>query len=122
MQQKWDDIDNAILDSFLEVESKENYNSKLLKKIDARKVSKNNISRNRQVAASFICAGFLIMFLYTTSIQYNIVNFQWRIKAQISSIEEDYKLGIFKDILGGWLIWEIEEMDFLHLSLHAFLE
>ena len=100
MQQKWDDLDKSIINSFFDIDTKENYNDKLLKKLREKNKKIAYNGRVRTVAASLICAGILLMFVYTTSLQYNLIDFQWRVKMQITSIEKSYDTNLIKNILG----------------------
>lgn len=95
MQQKWDDLDKIIANSFEMVDVDENYNKRLLKKIDSKK---HESSQRYTFAFSLIFAGFLLMFIYTSNFQYKIYDIQCKIKTNIMSIRlnNDY----FKNIFG----------------------
>lgn len=95
MQQKWDDLDELIKDSSVEIETKGNYNYKLLSKMNTQK--KYDVrARQRSVAAiSLIMAGFMLMFIYTTDIKYRVTNLECQMKASISTLKYNFDLENF---------------------------
>lgn len=95
MQQKWDGLDNTIAKSFEMIEISEGYNKRLLKKIEDKKYES---SQRYTFAFSLILAGFLLMFVYTSNLQYKICDIQSKIMTNIMSIHisNDY----LRNILG----------------------
>lgn len=95
MQQGYNDLDVLIQNSFEEVSISEDYNNKLLFKLN-RKESKNN--QINILAFSLIMAGMLLIFMYTSDVGFKLVNAQCRIKVELSSLANHFD--IFKFILG----------------------
>lgn len=94
MEQERDDIDRIILQSFEEIQTEgrfgEQYNRRLLGKLhDENK----NVSKIRTAAISLITAGFLIGFMYTSQVQYGIINLECKIKYNYSMVMHNINLG-----------------------------
>lgn len=95
MQQKWDDLDRTIAESFEFVEVDDNYNRRLLKKVNKKK---HDTAQRYAFAFSLILAGFFLMFIYTSNLQYKFYDIQSKIRTNILaiSVNNDY----FKNIFG----------------------
>ena len=92
MQQKWDDLDELISGSSVEIETKNSYNYKLNLKMNAHN-KYNTQTRQRNIAAiSLIMAGFMLMFIYTSNIKYKVTDLEFQMKTSISTIK--YNLNI----------------------------
>lgn len=89
MQQEWDDLDKAIEDSFEDVKISDNYNYKLMARMKKKKQVKN---QSYTFAFSLILAGFLIMFMYTSDIQYRLIDIQCRIKSDITMFQSNFNI------------------------------
>lgn len=93
MQEKWDDIDRAIFDSNESIEPSHDFNERLMKKIHSNKCEnkpKVIFNSNRIAAASLIMAGMLMLMVFTTGIQYRIVEVQCEIKSRVMLIQNQY--------------------------------
>jgi hypothetical protein len=81
VDQKRDDLDILIENSFAEIYADdilgEQYNKKLLLRLHEQKKTRPRI---RTAAVSLIAAGFLLGLLYTSNLQYNVINLQCKIK------------------------------------------
>lgn len=95
MQQEWDDLDRVIGESFEDVKVSENYNYKLMSKMKRKKQVRN---QSYTFAFSLILAGFLIMFMYTSDMQYKLIDIQCRIKSDITMLQSNFN--IFNNIKG----------------------
>lgn len=98
MQKERDDIDEFILESFSEIEPNENYNYKLIDKLHGQKVKKDG--KSIPLAVSFILSGILVMLLYTTDLQFKIIDLKFKVVSQIMSVQYNYKLDLGKYIIG----------------------
>ena len=99
MQEKWDDIDKMILCSYKDIDVKDDYDDRILSKFREKKRVKS-YDKKRTAAASLICTGILLIVIYSGSFQYNLINFEWKVKMQINSLEQNYNSYVIKNILG----------------------
>jgi hypothetical protein len=98
MQEKWDDLDEVILNSFEECELSSNYNEKLMSKLYKTKKDSMNIP-----AMSLIVAGLTMIIIISTNMQYKIIRTQYRLKTEIMVVQYKYNenIGILKEFIGG---------------------
>ncbi|MGH4125966.1 MAG: hypothetical protein ACREV6_23925 [Clostridium sp.] len=97
MQENWDDLDRLILNSFEECETTNNYNEKLMSKL--QKTKKNSIDIP---AMSLIVAGLTMIMIISTNLQYKIINTQYKLKTEIMVVQYKYneKMDILKHLIG----------------------
>lgn len=98
MQEKWDELDRMILNSFEERELSSNYNENLMSKLQKPKKDSMNIP-----AMSLILAGLTMIMIINTNLQYKIIKTQYRLKTEIMVVEYKYNenMDILKKIVGG---------------------
>jgi capsular polysaccharide biosynthesis protein len=98
MQEKWDDLDRLILNSFEECQLSSNYNEKLMRKF--QKTKRNSIDI---AAMSLIVAGFVMMIVISTNLQYKIIKTQYRLKTEIMVVQYKYNenIDILKHLIGA---------------------
>lgn len=89
MQQEWDDLDIVIEESFENVKISDDYNYKLMTKMKKKKQVRN---QSYTFAFSLILAGFLIMFMYTSDIQYKLIDIQCRIKSDVTMLQSNINI------------------------------
>jgi hypothetical protein len=89
MQQEWDDLDRLIENSNEEIRVSDSYNYKLMSKMKRKKQVRN---QSYTFAFSLIMAGFLIMFMYTSDIQYKLVDIQCRIKSNVTFLQSNINI------------------------------
>lgn len=87
MQQKWDDLDKSIAESFDKTAVDEGYTERLLRKVHRTRANGN---QSYVSAFSLIMAGFLALFLYTSNLQYKIVEIRTIARSHILFIEQNY--------------------------------
>lgn len=99
MQTKWDDLDEAIKSSFLEVNPDESYNKTLINKLHTKKPFMN---QTRTAAFSLITAGFIIMIMCTSTFQYRMVELKFKLRAQAIALQYQYedKFSVIKYLIG----------------------
>lgn len=97
MQEKWDDLDNLILNSFEECDARNNYNEKILSKI--KKTKNNSIDIP---ALALIVAGLTMIVLINTNLQYKIIKAQYKLKTEIMFVQYKYNenMDILRDLIG----------------------
>lgn len=95
MQQEWDDLDRVIEESFEDIKISDSYNYKLMAKMKKKKQVRN---QSYTFAFSLILAGFLIMFMYTSDMQYRLIDVECRIKSNITMFQSNFN--IFNNIKG----------------------
>jgi hypothetical protein len=98
MGQEWDPIDKIILESKQDFHEGSDYNDRLLNKLK----NKSEITEQRFIGGfSLIMAGFLTIFMYTSGIQYKLINIQTRARSQIITFHQYYNnLEILKLLIG----------------------
>jgi hypothetical protein len=87
MQQKWDNLDQMIIDSEEKFELSDDYNFQVLNKV-------NNFNKRKQSyisASSLIMAGILVIFLYTSGMESKLIELKANTKYQILFIQSSYK-------------------------------
>lgn len=94
MEQQRDYLDELLEDSVEDykitaINIDENYNRILLEKLHSEK-TKN--TRTRTAALSLIAAGILLCFMYTSQFQYNLTNFELKLKTDISIVKHTVSL------------------------------
>lgn len=89
MQEKWDDLDKLILNSFEEHELSSNYNEKIINRIEKNKKSSIDIP-----AMSLIVAGLAMIIIINTNLQYKIIKTQCRLKTEIMVVQYNYNESI----------------------------
>ena len=101
MQKQRDDLDIVIENSNSNFLISDNYNTKLLNEIHKQKHKKYtfqifnfNESSLRVTAVSFIFAGIIIGLLSVPVIQYNLVDFQYKIRNAQAFIKYNYNQNI----------------------------
>lgn len=87
MSQKWDPVDKMIMDSRRDIHESSDYNESLLKKIQGGGYSKEN---SLVAGFSLILAGVLALFIYTSDIQYKLVNIQIKARSEIMTLYHHY--------------------------------
>jgi hypothetical protein len=97
MQEKWDDLDRLILNSFEECEISSNYNERLTNKLLKTKKNSMNIP-----AMSLILAGITMMIIISTNLQYKVIKTQYRLKTEIMLVQYKYNenIDILKHLIG----------------------
>ncbi|MFD3158512.1 hypothetical protein ACFIJ5_16925 [Haloimpatiens sp. FM7330] len=102
MQEKFDYLDKIIKDSFEDIETDKGYDIRLMNKINNLPQKNSNRERYRIAALSLMLSGFLMLIIYTSSLQYNIINAKMKIKTSISMIEQNHNdtFNFFKFFLG----------------------
>jgi hypothetical protein len=80
LQQGWDDLDRTILNSAPDIEVDRNYNYKLRAKINKRNYVKN---QSRSAAYSLIMAGFMLFIMYTSNVQYEILDIKYKVETEV---------------------------------------
>jgi hypothetical protein len=97
MQEKWDDLDRLILNSFEECELSSNYNEKLMDKLQINKKNSINIP-----AMSLIVAGLTMIMIVSTNLQYKIIKTQYTFKTEIMVMQYKYNenMDILKHLIG----------------------
>ena len=101
MQKQRDDLDIVIQNSNSKFLISDNYNTKLLDKIQHQKHKKYALqlfnfkeSSLRVTAISFIFAGIIIGLLSVPVVQYNLVDFQYKIRNAQAFIKYNYNQNI----------------------------
>lgn len=89
MQQEWDDLDRIIEESFEDVKISDSYNYKLMARMKKKKQVRN---QSYTFAFSLILAGFLIMFMYTSDVQYKLIDMQLKIKTDITMLQSNFNI------------------------------
>lgn len=89
MRQEWDDLDRLIEESFEDVKISESYNYRLMAKMKGKKQTRN---QSFTFAFSLILAGFLIMFTYTSDVQYKLIDMQFKIKTNITMLQSNFNI------------------------------
>jgi len=97
MQEKWDDVDRLILNSFEECELSSNYNEKLMSKLQKSKRDSINIP-----AMSLIVAGLAMIMIISTNLQYKIIKTQYKLKTEIMLVQYKYNenIDVLKHLIG----------------------
>lgn len=80
MQQGWDDLDKAILNSAPDIEVDKSYNYKLKARIKRKNCIK---SQSRTAAYSLIMAGFMLFIMYTSNVQYEILDIKYKVETEV---------------------------------------
>ena len=98
MQEKWDDLDRIILNSFEECELSSNYNERLMSKLQKSKKGSMNAP-----AMSLILAGLTMIMIISMNLQYKIIKTQYRLKTEIMAVQYKYNenIDILKEFMGG---------------------
>lgn len=98
MQQKWDDIDKLIISQKEELEPSDNYNELLINKL-----KRSNVRMNKDyiVAMSFIMTGIFAMILYTSDLQYKLIDWQIKAKSEVMSIQGSSTIQVIYKIVKG---------------------
>lgn len=97
MQKERDYIDKAIMEAFKPIEPKDNYNQKLLEKLSKRSMERSKID---MAAFSLILAGFMAIMIYSTSLQFTLTEFKYKVVSEILTVQYNYNLDIAKYLLG----------------------
>lgn len=97
MQEKRDDLDILILNSFEEYEPSSNYNEKLMDKFHKTKKNSMNVP-----AMSLIVAGIAMIIIISTNLQYKIIKTQYKLKTEIMFIQYKYNenMDALKHLIG----------------------
>lgn len=97
MQEKWDDLDKLILNSFEECEISSSYNEKLMSKLQETKKNSMNVP-----AMSLIVAGIAMIIIISTNLQYKIIKTQYTLKTEIMLIQYKYNenMDVLKHLIG----------------------
>ena len=85
MQEKWDDLDNLILNSFEQCELSDNYNERLMSKIQKNRENSIDIP-----AMSLIVAGLAMLIVINTNLQYKFIKAQYKFKTEILVVQYKY--------------------------------
>lgn len=102
MQNKRDDLDTIIINSFKNITVSDDYNKKLMQKLHKKQLPDSK--RNNLIPSyALIAAGLLSIFLSITSLQVHITNFESRFfdKAVITEINQHSIINFIKQ-LGEW--------------------
>ncbi len=97
MQEKWDDIDNLILNSFDKRKLSSDYNEKLMSKIQKNRKRTVDIP-----AMSLIVSGLAMIMMINTNIQYKMIKAQYIFKTEVMVAQYKYKenMDIIKLLIG----------------------
>jgi hypothetical protein len=98
MQQRWDNIDKLIIASEERIEVGDDYNQRLLIKVKNRKRKENKQSI---AAFSLIATGIFAITLYTSDIQYKLIELEVRTKNHIIAMQQDKNVEILVRSLRG---------------------
>lgn len=98
MQKERDNLDQTIYESTLDIELSNDYNERLVAKL--HKTGKIKFGKDKNAALSFILAGLLSVIIYSTDIQFKIVDFQYKIRSQILTLEYNYHIDVQRYFLG----------------------
>lgn len=102
MQKEWDNLEQSVKDAFEEIQVSKDYNEQLMMKLheDDDKLPKKGIHflfNNSSIAGiSFILSGLLMVLVYTSNIQYKLIN----LTSQTSVLSSQYKIELINNILG----------------------
>lgn len=103
MQKKWDSLDETIKEAFGEIEVSEDYNEQLMMKLhedNSIKYKKRRVpflfNENSIAGISFILSGVLMVLIYTSNIQYKLIN----LASHTSIFSSQYKIDFINNILG----------------------
>lgn len=88
MQQKRDYLDEIIEGAFKDIEVREEYNEKLISRLNSSKNIKPR--RSYTAAISLLVAGIMLFATYTTGFQAKVIGAEYRIKAELYQITNDY--------------------------------
>lgn len=90
MQNKYDNMDYIIYDSIPEIKASNDYDKKLIQKLNISKIEKKHsssmlalipdISGIKKIAMSFILSGIFLFLLSKPSVQYYAANFNFKVK------------------------------------------
>ena len=107
MQKERDSIDSILDGCFEEIDTRENYNSILLEKIEAfedKKSAFDTVLKNRASlrisAASLIMGGLMILLLGVPSVQYRLIDYQCKVKNVEAFIQYNYNQDYIKYLKG----------------------
>ena len=97
MQEKWDDLDKLIVDSFEECKISNSYNEKLMSKLQETKKNSMNVP-----AMSLIVAGIAMIIIMSTNLQYKIIKTQYTLKTEIMLMQYKYNenMDALKHLIG----------------------
>lgn len=106
MQQERDDLDNLIFRSIDKITISNDYNEKLILKLNDR--NENNVVnkylyKNSAAALSLIVSGLLFILVNTTNLNSTLSNLNYKVKTQFLAVEYEYnyKIENIKINLGG---------------------
>lgn len=109
MQQERDDLDGIIMAAVKNIKVSDDYNEKLIMKLEKRKPNKEKnknyyFNRNPAAAFSLIVSGLLLIFIGTTNFENRFQTFNSKVKTQLLVIQYDYnyKFENIKNNIGGW--------------------
>lgn len=108
MSEQWDNLDNLIKNSFDKYKVSEDYNSRLLCKLNKTpeiKVSPFSSFLNGKTAAvSFILSGILMFTISTTGLDNKIISSYASMKSKAIMLKVDYNLKVkYIKSIGGFL-------------------
>lgn len=86
MQQEWDNLDTLIRESQPKINISQNYNSKLMYKLNNDNKSERQVNINI-AAISFIMSGIMLIIANTTDLQYRLISFQSVIRNSFAFIQ-----------------------------------
>jgi hypothetical protein len=89
LQQRWDDLDKLIIDSAPEYEGSSSYNSSLISKLKKKKHAK---ASNFAAGYSLIMAGFMLMFIYTSNMEFTLLEMKYKVQTEIIIMKNNYNL------------------------------
>jgi uncharacterized membrane protein len=98
MQKERDSLDQTIFESTPFIELSDGYDERLVAKL--HKTGEIKFGKDKSAALSFIMAGLLSIIMYTTDIQFKIVDFQYKVRNQILTLEYNYNIDMQRYFIG----------------------
>jgi hypothetical protein len=89
MQQRWDDLDKLIWDSAPEFEGSTSYNSSLMSKLRNKRPTKVS---SFAAGYSLIMAGLMLMFMYTSNMEFTLLEMKYKVETEILMIKNNYSV------------------------------
>ncbi|WP_236896576.1 hypothetical protein [Clostridium beijerinckii] len=99
MQNKRDNLDTIIINSFKNITASDDYNKKLMQKLHKKQLPDSK--RNNLIPSyALIAAGLFIIFLSITSLQVHITNFESRFfdEAVVTEINQHSIINLIKQL------------------------
>jgi hypothetical protein len=98
MQKERDSLDQTILESIADIELSDDYNERLKTKL--YKKDRIKLGRDKNAALSFIFAGLMSIVIYTTDVQFKIVDLQYKVRSEILTLQYNYHIDVQRYFIG----------------------